>query len=353
MPPNYPTPPQNIIEFARRFAHGEDCATYLYSLRYPNGYVCIKCASTKAWPVKAAEGTMICENGHKISVTAGTSFHRSKQSLTTWFWAIWLVATHKSGISALQFQNQLGIENFETAFMLLHKIRSGLVAPDRTKLTSKFDDDHDDHWIEVDQIEVGGEQSRADRDNRGSNKATVMVAVEVHQWIVDNNQVRKGKAVKGDPSRHTRAGRARMRVVPNHNAYNALTFLSDNVERGSTISTDAHSSFNQAGMGYRHRKTVAERDPDPLPTLGRITTNLKRWLMGTHKGAVQPQHLQAYLNEYVFRFNRREIPWIAFNRALAMLALGRDALEYEGLYKHTFRHINPSGAGEQTDLFTA
>ena len=107
---------------------------------------------------------------------------------------------------------------------------------------------------------------------------------------------------------------------------------------GSNIWTDGHLGYKKSETLYPWRITVARTSDDSLPTLGRVTTNLKRWLMGTHKGAVQPQHLQAYLNEFVFRFNRREMPWVAFNRALGLAALTRPAVEYEGLYKHTWRH---------------
>lgn len=99
-------------------------------------------------------------------------------------------------------------------------------------------------------------------------------------------------------------------------------------------------------MGYVRRTTVAKDDSDPLPTLGRVTTNLKRWLIGTHKGAVQSQHLQAYLNEFVFRFNRRDIPWIAFNRVLCLAVLNRHAVQYDELYKHTW--IHPTNGAEPT-----
>lgn len=346
----YPKPPENIIQFSRTFATDEACARYLFSLRWPHGYVCPKCGSTRAGPIRSTPGMMECENHHKISVTAGTSLHRSKIPLSVWFHAAWLVATHKSGISAHQFQRQLGLTRLETAWSMLHKLRAGLVDPDRGKLNTFCGEaTHRDHWIEVDQIEIGGVQSRADRDARGSNKTIVLVAVEVHEWF---GTFRKGDApsvqARAVPAWHTKAGRIRMRVVATHGGADVLQFLRDHVEKGSALQTDAHGSFSLVrALGYSHDFTVAKRDPDPLPTIGRVTTNLKRWLMGTHKGKVSPEHLQAYLNEYVFRFNRRDMPWIAFNRVLALVALGRPAVEYEGLYKHTWLHPNPSEGPDQ------
>jgi transposase-like protein len=143
-----------------------------------------------------------------------------------------------------------------------------------------------------------------------------------------------------------------MRVVEDRSARTISQFVRDSVAEGSTIWTDDNPAYNLTERrGYDRRVTVAKDDSDPLPTLGRVTTNLKRWLIGTHKGAVQPQHLQAYLNEYVFRFNRRDMPWIAFNRALGLSVLDRPAAEYEGLHKHTWLHPNPSEGPEQYGLW--
>lgn len=340
----YPEPPKSVIEFSRRFATDEACANYLFSIRYPNGYVCSKCKSVRAWHVAEKPGMMICENNHKMSVTSGTSLARTRQPLTLWFHAAWLTATLKPGISAVQFQRQLGLTRLETAWMMLHKLRSGLFAPDRDYLTSACTDRlHTDHWVEVDEVLVGGKEEGAEHRGGGAEtKTLIAVAVEVHSWEglssdPNNTDVKRHTRTTGE----TKAGRCRMSVIPDTKATTLTQFIRENVAPGSVIWTDANCSYNQSERaGYLRRKTIAKDDPDPLPTLGRVTTNLKRWLMGTHKGAVQTQHLQAYLNEFVFRFNRRDIPWIAFNRALGLAALNRPALQYEGLYKHTWTHPN-------------
>ena len=342
MTPNFPEPPKNIIEFSRLFATEEACADYLFSLRYPNGYVCLRCGSVRAWRVKEKPGMMICEKNHKVSVTAGTSLSGTKQPLTLWFHAAWLVATLKPGISAVQFQRQLGFTRLETAWGMLHKLRSGLFAPDRDELTSYCTDQlHTDHWVEVDEVLVGGKEEGAEHRGGGAEtKTRVAIAVEVHSWHGlpdDRSDTRRRKRAAGD----TRAGRCRMSVIADTKAETLTEFVRENIARGSTIWTDASRSYNKCEReGYLRRKTIAKDDPDPLPTLGRVTTNLKRWLIGTHKGAVQSQHLQAYLNEFVFRFNRRDIPWVAFNRALGLAALNRPAVQYEGLYKRTWIHPN-------------
>jgi transposase-like protein len=350
---NYPSPPQSIVQLARMFATEQACADYMLRLRYPHGYACSKCGSTRAWPAREKPGMMICENDHKVSVTAGTALHRTKIPLTTWFHGAWLVATLKPGISAVQFQTQLGLTRLETAWALLHKLRAGLVAPERDQLTNACDDPtHTEHWVEIDEVLVGGAESGTEKRGRGyETKVLVMVAVEVHAWRGETDardraagieHRRKGKA-DVRLGLHTRAGRCRMRVVADGKSATIMPFILDNVARGSAIWTDDNPIYNAADRaGYRRIITVAKNDSDPLPTLGRVTTNLKRWLMGTHKGAVSAQHLQAYLNEYVFRFNRRDIPWVAFNRALGLAAQTAVPVEYEGLYKHTHIHPNPS-----------
>lgn len=341
MTPRYPKPPQNVIDFARRFPDEASCARYLFELRYPEGYACSKCGSKKAWPVAEKPGMMICENNHKVSVTAGTAMHRTKIPLTVWFHAAWLVATMKPGISAVQFQRQLGMSRLETAWMLLHKLRDSLFAPDRDKLTSTCTDPtHTDHWIEVDEVYVGGKEEGEGRRGRGAQtKALVVVAVEVHQWDAEADTKRRSR--KGIQAFQTKAGRARMKVIPDAKGVTLDAFIRDNIVEGSAISTDAHLGYRKSEQLYPRRITVAKASSDPLPTLGRVTTNLKRWLIGTHKGAVQSQHLQSYLNEYVFRFNRRDIPWISFNRALGLAALTRPALEYEGLQSGRQKAKNP------------
>lgn len=288
---------------------------------------------------------MVCENNHKVSVTAGTSLAGTKQPLALWFHAAWLVSTLKPGISAVQFQRQLGLTRLETAWTMLHKLRSALFAPDRDPLTSTCTEErHTDHWIEVDEVLVGGREEGAEHRGGGAEtKTLIAVAVEVHSWsgLADDRTGREAKR-RTRGAGDTKAGRCRMSIIPDSTAERLTAFVRANITVGSTIWTDSSRSYNQCEReGYLRRKTIAKDDPDPLPTLGRVTTNLKRWLIGTHKGAVRPQHLQAYLNEFVFRFNRRGIPWVAFNRALGLAALSRPALSYEGLYKHTW--IHPSG----------
>jgi hypothetical protein len=345
----YPDPPQNILDFARMFPDEQACADYLFQLRWPNGFVCPKCGSTKVYKVrtttkvKASPGMVQCDRHHKTSVTAGTALHRTKQPLVTWFHAAWLVSTLKPGISAVQLQRQLGIHNLDTAWALLHKLRSGMVAPERAKLTTVCSDPtHTDHWVEIDEVYVGGKEEGEEHRGRGAEtKSLIAVAVEVHSWEGDADPKDDPLHRRQRKGQHVRAGRGRMKIIPDATGKTLEAFISENVAKGSTIWTDAHLGYNKAGKVYPRRITVAKAVDDPLPTLGRVVTNLKRWLMGTHKGAVRAQHLQAYLNEFVFRFNRRDIPWIAFNRVLGLAVDADEAAEYQGLYKGTWIHPNP------------
>jgi hypothetical protein len=221
MTARYPTPPKNLMEFAHRFATDERCAEYLFELRHPDGYVCPKCGSTKAWSVAEKPGMMICDRGHKISVTAGTAMQRTKLPLHLWFYAAWLLATLKPGISAVQLQRQLGISRLETAWTLLHKLRAAMYAPGRERLSSFCSKDyHADHWVEVDEVYVGGEEEGTEHRGRGAEtKSLVVVAVEVHKWQGDAEEqddergvAKKRKERKGKQAFHTKAGRIRIQV---------------------------------------------------------------------------------------------------------------------------------------------
>lgn len=149
--------PNSLLDFVRMFNTDEACAEYLFRVRHTNGFVCPKCSSQKGWPI-AGRGVIECNNGHQVSLKAGTVMHRSRQHLTTWFYAAYLMSTLTPGISALQFQKQLGIKRYETAFNMLHKLRSALVAPDREKLKGE---------VEVDECYIGGPEKEKPGRSKG------------------------------------------------------------------------------------------------------------------------------------------------------------------------------------------
>ena len=285
-------------EFTTRFSTEAKCRDYLYELRWPNGFVCPKCnQAVKAWPIgKHLFKCSACN--HQTSVIAGTMFQDTRKPLKDWFTAIWWVTTQKNGASAMGLQRVLGLKSYTTAWTWLHKIRIAMVNPNRTKLSGR---------VEVDEAYIGGEDVGGKRGRGSETKSLVVIAVEI---LEGKNQY----------------GRVRMKVVPDASKDSLHGFIKDSIEPGSTVVTDGwtgYASLDEAG--YVH---VIEKPFDPdkfdyvLPHVHMITSLLKRWLLGTHQGAVRENHLQSYLDEYVFRFNRRK----AANRGLLFYRLVENAM---------------------------
>lgn len=228
------------------------------------------------------------------SITAGTVMHGTRTPLTLWFWAAYLVATHTPGISALQLQRQLGISRYETAWLMLHKLRRAMVAPERQPLAAE---------VEIDEAFVGGRDSqRRGGRQRDAKAALVGVAVEV-----------RGRG----------AGRLRLRVLPDASQATLGPWLSATVEAGAIVHTDGWDGYGRlSSLGFEHRAR-RKRDAPPeqmLPLAHRTISNLKTWLQGTHHG-VAAEHLPAYLDEFVFRHNRRRTPLAGFQTLLGLSAL--------------------------------
>jgi ribosomal protein L37AE/L43A/transposase-like protein len=267
-------------EFTSRFTSEQECRDYLYQLRWPDGYICPKCQNQKSWKI----GSYLYECtkcGHQASVIAGTIFQDTRKPLRTWFTAIWWVTTQKNGASAQGLQQILGLKSYETAWTWLHKIRKAMVSPSRTKLSGN---------IEVDEAYIGGAGTDGKRGRGSESKVLVAIAVEV---------IEKYKP-----------GRVRLSVIPDASGQSLKAFVMNSVEKGSAIITDGWPSYSfLAESGYQHSKAIQNElagDEKLLPHVHMIVSLLKRWLLGTHQGAVKEKHLQAYLDEYVFRFNRRK-----------------------------------------------
>jgi transposase-like protein len=272
--------PRTLVAFEERFTTDDACRQYLFQLRWPEGFRCPRCAGTTAWTTD--RDLYHCGKcSLQSSVTAGTIFHRSRKPLTLWFRAMWQITSQKYGANALGLQRILGLGSYHTAWEWLHRIRRAMVRPDRDRLSGK---------VEVDESYVGGE--RPGKRGRGAeNKALVMVAVE------DKSQGRK-KAM----------GRIRLHRVKDASAQSLQGFIDASVEPGSTVRTDGWVGYSQlSAQGFRHEvvRTTDLVGDDPLPTCHLVVSLFKRWLLGTYQGAVQPQHLDYYLDEYTFRFNRR------------------------------------------------
>jgi transposase-like protein len=256
--------------------------------------------------------------------------------LSTWFWAAYMVTTQTPGQSALQFQRQLGLSRYETAFQILHKLRAGMVRPERDCIGGQYP-------VEVDECFIGG-RIRG-KEHRMENKAVVVGAIEVRARKDAELRAAKYKqAHKGGVplKKLVYAGRLRLRVLPNRGSVVLFSFVMDNVAKGSTVRTDAFLGYESLPtLGYIHDPLAVSGDPEKLeghlPIIHLVFSNLKTWILGTHHGAISRYHLQAYLNEFVFRFNRRFYPMTAFNSVLG-LAAHATSPTYEELYSGAWRH---------------
>ena len=313
--------PETAIEFRERFATEQACRDYVAALRWPDGFVCPDCAETKAWEMQ--RGLYWCRGcGYQVSVTAGTLFHDTHKELRLWFEAMWYVTNQKLGVSALGLQRVLGLGSYHTAWNWLHKLRRAMVRPGRDRLAGV---------VEVDEIFIAGE--RPGKRGRGAaGKALVVLAVQENE---------------------RRIGRIRMRRVADAAGDSLEPAVWEMVEPGSTVRTDGWRGYNGlAELGYQH--VVVRKDPDLgenlLPLVNRIASLLKRWLLGTHQGAVQHSHLDYYLDEYTFRFNRRT----SRSRGLLFYRLISQAIDLGPVLEKQLRApFGDSGSPEKSQESTA
>jgi transposase-like protein len=272
--------PRGWDELHAWFPDDGACLAYLEQLRWPRGFACPACAVIDE-PWRQTRGRLTCRScRHQTTVTAGTIFDKTRLPLTTWFAAAWYVTNQKFGASALGLKRVVGLGSYETAWMLLHKLRKAMVRPDRDRLGGV---------VEVDESYVGGEEEGA-RGRLARKKAIVAIALEIKQ-----------------PRGY---GRVRLRCIPDASAASLVPFVTDVVGPDAVVLTDAWRGYAPlARHGYIHQPTNIAASGDPahvvMPGVHRVASLLKRWLLGTHQGAVRPEHLDAYLDEYTFRFNRR------------------------------------------------
>jgi transposase-like protein len=271
--------PRNVAEFEARFSDEAACREYLVRMRWPDGFHCPRCGCDKASMVRGV--LFQCPQCRRqTSVTAGTIFQDIRKPLTMWFRAMWYVTSQKNGASALGIQRVLGLGSYQTAWVWLHKLRRAMVRPNRDRLSG---------WVEVDETYFGGlEEGRQGRGHVA--KALIVIAVQVDGHTI---------------------GRIRMRVIPDASADSLQGFVKDSIELGSTVHTDAWRGYlGLRKEGYDHKVTRRGADPKKasklLPRVHRVISLLKRWLLGTHQGAISHQHLEYYLDEFTFRFNRRK-----------------------------------------------
>jgi transposase-like protein/DNA-directed RNA polymerase subunit RPC12/RpoP len=283
-------------EFVSRFYTEKQCREYLFGLRWKGGFVCPKCGHDKNWEV----GEILYECaacGRQTSVISGTILQDTRSPLSDWFTAIWWITTQKNGASAQGLQQVLGLKTYNAAWAWLHKIRTAMVFAERAKLSGR---------VEVDETYLGGEDAGGTSGRGAGKKTLILAAVEA-----------KGRA----------CGRVRLRIADDASSKSLHTFILDNIEVGSTLITDAWSGYSGIeNNGYSreiYNQSKATSQEEMLPHVHTIISLLKRWLLGTHQGAVKRSHLQAYFEEYTFRFNRRN----AASRGLLFYRLLENAMK--------------------------
>lgn len=272
MSENYPL---TLMDLERRFDTDEACRRYLFALRWPDGWVCPACGGHHAVAIRR-ELWRCGQCQRETSVTAGTIFQDTHLPLTTWFRAMWQVTSQKNGISALGLQRVLGLGSYKTAWAMLHKLRRAMVRPGRDRLRGV---------VEVDETYWGSSEPGL-IGRRTQDKAIILVAAEVN-----------GR----------RIGRIRLGRVHDLSQARLHGFIAQAVETGSTVRTDGLMAY--MGMsGYVHERQVQRDQVEGnhlLPRVHRVVSLLKRWMLGTHQGAITHEHLDYYLDEFTFRFNRR------------------------------------------------
>lgn len=299
--------PKTEIDFSKAFATDEQCLLYLKQLRYEDGFKCSECKRNEYW--ENNRGILVCKYcKHETSVTSGTLFHRSRIPLTVLFRAIWHMVAPKNGVSAVTIQNLLGVDRYATAWAWLQRFRRLMVLPGREKLSG---------LVEVDETLVGGVKT-GKRGRGAEGKTLVIVAVEL-----------KGKKM----------GRVRLSIIERADRVCINDFIKKNIEIGSDIVTDGWSGYcDLKKMKYLHtiiKNTKDSDQEDTTPNVHRVAALLKRWLLGTHQNFTTPQNLGFYLDEFAFRYNRRN----SNSRGLLFYTLLKQAILHDPIKDEVL--INP------------
>jgi transposase-like protein len=272
--------PATLQAFDDWFSTEEKCLAFIRKLRWPKAFQCPACNHTEGWHL--SNGLIRCSNClQDISILNGTIFHKTRKPLKVWFQAMWYITSQKSGGSALGLKRILGLGSYQTAWTWLHKMRHAMVRPDRDMLKGT---------VEVDETMIGGESHGGKRGRGAENKHIVVIAIEIIDPIG--------------------FGRVRMKRIETADSDNLISFIKSNVSAGSQIRTDAWRGYSSvAANDYVHEAINISASGDPahvtMPGVHRVASLLKRWLLGTHQGSVSSQHLEYFLDEYTFRFNRR------------------------------------------------
>jgi transposase-like protein len=290
-------PEINLLEWQKRYGTEKSCAKALMKVRWANGFQCSACGYTKAYYLNSRKLYQCAHCRHQVSIIADTLFHSTKLPLVKWFWAIYLMASDKRGISALRIAKHIGV-SWNTARSMLRKIRQAMADRDSIYRLEKI--------IEFDDTYVGGKRS-GKRGRGAEGKRPVLVAVETRK--------------KG-------AGFVAMQAVDSVSSKVVKDFLSWKLRLGQTVKTDALPALNAVSDAHDHqkKKTPPEEAAVWLPLVHIMIGNMKTFINGTFHG-VSSKYLQEYLDEFCYRFNRRfwepQLPLRLLNACLAHLSVRR------------------------------
>ena len=300
--------PRTYWEFVKQFPDDNACMHYLKKLRWPDGFICPACnASDEPW--HQTRERLVCRTcQHQTSITSGTILDKTRTPLITWFEVAWHMTTTKNGFSAKSFERTMGIR-YRTAWTILQRYRIAMVRSNRERLSGT---------VEVDETLVGGIKHGGKR-GRGTNKSVVVIAVEIME-------------PKG-------FGRIRMKHITDAAGDKLVPFVCDVVAFGSVVQTDGWRGYNDlSAFEYEHQKTILSSSDDQahvsMPGVHRVASLLKRWILGTHQGSVSTEHLQSYLEEFTFRFNRRT----SLSRGLVFRRLLEQAVVMEPVTEAKITH---------------
>ena len=320
---------RSLTEFQEAFPDEAGCAAFLFERRWPGSFVCPVCGKDRAAILKSRAHTYEClDCGRQTSLTSGTVMHRSKLPLTAWFWAAHLVSTHSNGMSARQLEDQLGL-TYKTAWLLAQKLRRSMVDPDREALEGV---------VEVDQAEIPFRAGDSFFDPDDAGKILIAGAVEV----IDRDTGQAKPRRKGAKYLDTLSGRIRLAMIADNSATSIEDFVRANVKRGTTLLTDGHASY--PGLtGYRHDPRVIGKMAGHvvLPWIHRVFSLVKRWGLGTYHG-LRRKHIDTYLNEFVFRYNRRFYRHASFETILRLAAHHEPANYWDIIGRANPRKGNPA-----------
>jgi len=273
--------PRDFQEFLAQFKSEDDCWSYIFEIRWPNGYMCPKCGKNKYW--LTGQRLIHCSScGYQASVTGGTIFHGTRKPLLLWFHIMWWVVAQKTGASANNLMDFMGFGSYETAWSWLQKLRRAMVRPGRDKLSGE---------VEVDETFIGGKEIGTGKQGRGAEtKTLVVVATECI-----------GKQI----------GRVRFMCIPEASGEYLMQFIEENIQQGSTVITDGWTGYSPLANSdkYKHEIKVisgsGKKAHELLPHVHLVDSLVKRWINGTHQGSISPKYLSYYLDEFAFRFNRK------------------------------------------------